>query len=86
MVQRASASTMQAIERAVGIAAANQFLESMELNTKYIVSHCPSDCTAQCAYPLPQDTPLISVADPSQASSWEWSTGLDRFAPLPAPP
>eukprot|EP01039_Chlorochromonas_danica_P005748 gene5748-6332_t len=50
---------LQAIERAVGMRAANQFLESMELNSKYI------------------DTPLISVADPADVSSWEWTTGLD---------
>jgi len=47
------------IEKAMGRKAANQFIESMELNSKYI------------------DTPLISVADPANISSWEWSTGLD---------
>lgn len=50
---------MSSIERAVGLTAANHFIESMEHNSKYI------------------DTPLISVGDPANVSSWEWSTGLD---------
>jgi hypothetical protein len=52
---------LQAIERAIGVRAANQFLESMELSNKYI------------------DTPLISVSDPANIASWEWTTGLDRY-------
>lgn len=51
--------SMDVIEKAVGRKAANEFIQSMELNSKAI------------------DTPLICVSDPSNASSWEWTTGLD---------
>lgn len=73
--------SVESIEKAVGRRAANQFIESMDLNSKHIV-RLIFECFVLglfCRHSsfLLQDTPLICVSDPAKANSWEWTTGLN---------
>ncbi len=78
--------SFSAMEKAVGQYAATTFIESMNLDSRSIVSPLFllmkfSNGTSQNSYCILcfQDTPLISVGDPANLRSWEWSSCLDRY-------